>query len=206
MVVRTLGRNENGSVEGETMRTESHKKPTKTTATTKTPKTVAHLTSAGSIEATSLATDGGMGAKATTYEARMRALAPVVRIRRKLEATALRFSNIASEVKRWKNAPDLGETASKVETTLAAMLADAATMPDSFRPERERKRSSRQLTSGTKVVLREKAAAKYAGIFEQEAGTTLEVVSVTRAHVSVKTAAGTLVVLPRAHVAKSDQL
>lgn len=141
-------------------------------------------------------------AKAQTYERRMRELAPIVRLRRKLQATVLRFSNIAGEVKRWKNAPDLGETASKIETTLAAMLTDATTMPDSFQPERDRKGHPRQLVPGLKVLLSEKVAMKYVGILEPEAASNLEIVSVSRAHVSVKTAAGALIVLPRGHVTR----
>lgn len=137
-----------------------------------------------------------------TYQARMRALAPVVRLRKKLEATAKRFSKIANEVKRWRNAPDLREKASTVEATLAAMVGDAASLPDAFEPERERKGSARHLAAGAEVVLREKVAAKYSDLLETEPGATLEVVAVTRGHVSVRTTAGALVVLPRAHVTR----
>ncbi|MBS2014025.1 MAG: hypothetical protein JST00_14140 [Deltaproteobacteria bacterium] len=150
---------------------------------------------------------GDLGAAAATkptYEARMRALAPVVRLRKKLEATAKRFSKIANEVKRWRNAPDLGAKASTVEATLAAMLGGAATLPDAFEPERERKGSARQLAAGAEVVLREKVAAKYAGLLETEPGASLEVVAVTRGHVSVRTTAGALVVLRRAQITRAS--
>lgn len=138
-----------------------------------------------------------------TYEARMRALAPVVRLRKKLEATAKRFSKIANEVKRWRNTPELGEKASTVEAMLAAMVGDAATLPDAFEPERERKGSARQLVAGAEVILRERVAAKYAGLLETDQGASLEVVAVTRGHVSVRTTAGAPVVLPRAHVTRA---
>jgi hypothetical protein len=133
----------------------------------------------------------------------MRALAPIERLRKKLEATAKRFSKIANEVQRWKNAPDLGEKAASIETALAAMVADATTMPDAFEPERERKGTARQLAAGAEVVLRERVAAKYSGLLETEPGAKLEVVAVTRGHVSVRTTAGALVVLPRAHVTRA---
>jgi hypothetical protein len=40
----------------------------------------------------------------------------------------------------------------------------------------------------------------YVGILEPEAATNLEIVSVSRAHVSVKTSAGALIMLPHGHV------
>lgn len=142
--------------------------------------------------------------KKLTYEERMRALAPIVQVRRKVESTITRFTNIANEVRRWKNAPAIREAASKVEVALAGMLAEATTTPDTFEPERERKASAKQLTPGTKVALRDKFVARYDGVLEPAERASLEVVAIARGHVSVKTATGARIVLPRGHVAKAD--
>lgn len=143
----------------------------------------------------------GTTPKKPTYEMRMRQLAPIVRLKKKLEATSKRFSNIASEVKRWQNALELGEQAKTVEASLAAMLHAVTTMPTEFSPARQKRGNPRQLTVGGKVALRGSVAARYAGIVEPEVA--LEVVAITRAHVSVRTAAGALVVLARAHVVRA---
>jgi hypothetical protein len=140
----------------------------------------------------------------TTYEARMRALAPVVRLRKKLTANVTRLSKLSREVQRWANAPaELRDAATTVTTALAAMLTVATGLPDDFTPERGRKGSARQLTVGTKVTLREKAIEPYADVIAPEERASLEVASIGRTHVSVKTAAGALVVLPRNHVVKA---
>ncbi len=140
--------------------------------------------------------------KTSTYEARMRQLAPIVRLQKKLEATAKHFSILAREVRRWENARNLGETATKIEAAVAEMLADTMMVPDSFQPQRTRRGNHRQLTSGTKVILRERVLGKYSALLEYEAASTLEVVSVSRANVAVKSGSGALIVLPRAHVAR----
>jgi hypothetical protein len=142
--------------------------------------------------------------KPTTYEARMRALAPVMRLRKKLTANVTRLSKVAREVQRWANGPaELRDAATTVTTALAAMLTVATGLPDDFMPERERKGSARQLTVGTKVTLREKAIERYADVIAPEDRATLEVASIGRTHVFVKTAAGALVVLPRNQVVKA---
>lgn len=137
-----------------------------------------------------------------TYEARMRALT----LRRKLASTAKRFANIAAEVHRWTNAPDLREAATKIEAALASMVADADTTPDSFQPERERKGSARHLAPGAKVTLREVGAPKYDGILDPHERVGLEVVSVSSVKrgrvVSAKTVSGVRLVLPRTHIAR----
>jgi hypothetical protein len=134
----------------------------------------------------------------------MRALAPVVRLRRKLTANVTRLSKLSGEVQRWANAPaELRDAATTVTTALAAMLTVATGLPDDFKPERERKGSARQLAIGMKVTLREKVIAKYDGIVVPEERASLGVASIGRTHVSVKTAAGALVVLPRNHVVKA---
>lgn len=143
--------------------------------------------------------------KKPTYEARMRALAPVARLRRKLESNERRVVKLAREVRRWANAPELRDAATAVTTALTAMLAVATALPDDFKPERERKGSKRQVSIGMKVTLREKVSAKYDGILGGEERKDLEVVALTAKHVSVKTSAGALVVLPRAHVASAQQ-
>lgn len=142
-------------------------------------------------------------AKKLTYEERMRRLAPIVQVRRKVESTITRFANLADEVKRWRNAPDLREAATKVETALAGLLAEATTTADTFQPERERRVSASQLTPGEKVALREKFVARYEGVLDPAERATLEVVTTTRGHVSVKTATGARIVLPRGHVARA---
>lgn len=109
----------------------------------------------------SVVTEGMTPGKKLTYEERMRRLAPIVRVRRKVDSTIKRFANLADEVRRWKNAPDLREAASKVETALAGLLAEATTTADTFQPERERKASANQLKPGTKVSLRDKFVARY---------------------------------------------
>jgi hypothetical protein len=96
--------------------------------------------------------------KTLTYEKRMRALAPIVQVRRKVESTMKRFTNLAEKVRAWKSAPGLREAASEVETALAGMLAEATTTPDTFQPERERRPPVGNLTPGTRVALREKVA------------------------------------------------
>lgn len=133
----------------------------------------------------------------------MRALAPIVRLQRKLANTAKRVSKVTGEVQRWANAPaELRDAATTVTTALAAMLAGATALPDNFKPERERKASSRQLAVGMKVTLRDKFIAKYEGILEPEERASLEVLSISRAHVSVRMPSGARIVLPRGHVAK----
>ena len=142
--------------------------------------------------------------KKPTYEERMRRLAPLVRVRRKVESTITRFTNLADEVRRWRNAPALGEAASKVEAALAGMLVEVTTTPDAFEPDRERKASAKQLRPGTKVALRDKFVARYDGVLDLGERASLEVVAFARGHVSVKTATGARIVLPRGHVAKVD--
>ncbi|MBN9164509.1 MAG: hypothetical protein BGO98_13650 [Myxococcales bacterium 68-20] len=140
--------------------------------------------------------------KKVTYEKRMRDLAPVVRVRRKLESTVKRFTKVAAEVERWKNAPALREAATDVATSLAAMLSEATTMPDDFKPERDRKANGHQLAVGAKVTLREKFVARYEDVLGPAERTSLEVISVARGHVSVKTSTGSRLVLPRGHVTR----
>lgn len=138
-----------------------------------------------------------------TYEERMRALAPIVRVRRKAESTIKRFANLADEIRRWKNAPDLREAASKVEAALAGLLAEATTTADNFEPEKERKAGANQLKPGTRLALRDKFVARYEGVLDADERANLEVVTTARGHVSVKTATGARIVLPRSHVAKA---
>lgn len=143
-------------------------------------------------------------AKKVTYEERMRRLAPIVQVRRKVESTIKRFTNIADEVRRWRNAPALGEAASKVEAALTGLLAEVTTTPDTFDPEKERRASGKQLTPGTMVALRDKFVARYDAVLEPAERASLEVVAIARGHVSVKTVAGARIVLPRGHVQKAD--
>ncbi len=141
--------------------------------------------------------------KPTTYEARMRALAPVVRLRRKLEANVKRLSKIANEVSQWQNASELRDAATSVTTALAAMMGIATALPHDFKPARVGNAGSRQLVPGSKAGLRPKVAAKYEGILEPDERENLEIVSIARGGlVSVKTVRGARVVLPRAHIAK----
>jgi hypothetical protein len=140
--------------------------------------------------------------KKLTYEDRMRALTPIVQVRRKVESTIMRFTNLADEVRRWKNAPALHEAASRVEAALAGMLAEATTTPDTFQPEKERKASSKQLKPGTRVILRDKFVARYDGLLEPAERASLEVVATARGHISVKTAMGVRIVVPRGHLVK----
>ena len=145
-----------------------------------------------------------MAKKKLTYEERMRALTPIVQVRRKVDSTIKRFATLADEVRRWKNAPDLREAAGEVETALVALLAEATTTADAFEPEKERKAPGSQLKPGTKVALRDKFVARYEGILESTERTSLEVVAIARGHVSVKTATGARIVLPHGHVARAD--
>lgn len=104
-----------------------HAAPTKPTAPTKSHQTA--------VRAATPATPSGPVAvpkreastaeKPFTYEKRMRSLAPIVQVRRKVESTMKRFANLAAHVRGWKNAPDLREAAAKVETALAGMLVVA---------------------------------------------------------------------------------
>lgn len=114
------------------------KNTTKHTAPQSKAKTTAPVSELTSARPSAEVTLAGptMKPKTATYEARMRQLAPIVRLRRKLEATAKRFSNVAREVKRWTNAPELAEKAASVEVTIATLVADAAALPDTFVPER----------------------------------------------------------------------
>lgn len=146
-------------------------------------------------------------AKANTYEARMRALAPVVRLRKKLEANAKRLSKVSEEALSWANAPsELREAATSATTALAALIAVAMALPDDFKPEGIRNGSARHLAPGSKVTIRENVSTKYDGILEPEERSTLEVVSVSSGKharvVSVRTASGLRLVLPRAHVTR----
>lgn len=142
--------------------------------------------------------------KKLTYEERMRVLAPIVQVRRKVESTIKRFANLANELRRWKNAPELREAASKVEAALAGLLAEATTTADTFEPQKERKASASQLQPGAKLALRDKFIATYEGILDAAERVNLEVVAIARGHVSVKTSTGARIVLPRGHVAKMD--
>ncbi len=135
-----------------------------------------------------------------TYEERMRRLPPIVQVRRKLQSTITRFANLAVEVRAWRNAPDLSEAATRVEASLAGMLAEAMTTSDAFQPDKERA-ASRPLPVGARVALREKFGARYEGVVDPEERASLEVVATTRGHVSVKTATGLRLVLARGHVA-----
>lgn len=135
-----------------------------------------------------------------TYEERMRRLPPIVQVRRKLQSTITRFANLAVEVRAWRNAPDLSEAATRVEASLAGMLAEAMTTSDAFQPDKERA-AARPLPVGARVALREKFGARYEGVVDPEERASLEVVATTRGHVSVKTATGLRLVLPRGHVA-----
>jgi hypothetical protein len=139
-----------------------------------------------------------------TYEERMRRLTPIVQVRRKVDSTIKRFTNLADEVRRWKNAPGLHEATSKVEVALAGMLAEATTTPDTFEPERVRKAAASHLTPGTAVALRDKFVARYDGVLDPAERASLEVVAIARGHVSVKTATGARIVLPRGHVTRTD--
>lgn len=143
--------------------------------------------------------------KRPTYEKRMRALAPITRLRRKLTANATRLATIHREVQRWANAPaELRDAATAVTTALAAMLALATALPDDFKPARERKGGARQLVPGAKAVLRAKVAPRYDGIIGPDERENLEIVSVARGGlVSVKTVTGSHLVLPRSHVTKA---
>lgn len=143
--------------------------------------------------------------KKSTYEKRMRALAPVVRLRKKLEANAKRLAKVSEELQRWANGPtELRAAATTLTTALASMLAVANALPDNFKPERERKGSARDLVPGAKAVLRAKVAARYDDIIEPDERGNLEIVSIARGGlVSVKTATGTRLVLPRSHVTKA---
>jgi len=135
-----------------------------------------------------------------TYEERVRRLPPIVQVRRKLQSTITRFANLAVEVRAWRNAPDLSEAATRVEASLAGMLAEAMTTSDAFQPDKERA-ASRPLPVGARVALREKFGARYEGVVDPEERASLEVVATTRGHVSVKTATGLRLVLARGHVA-----
>jgi len=146
--------------------------------------------------------EGMTPGKKLTYEERMRRLAPIVRVRRKIESTVKRFANVAEEVRRWKNAPALREAATTVETALAGLLAEATTTTDAFQPERERKACAHQLQPGTKVTFRDKFVPRYEGVLEASERTSLEVVATARGQVSVKTATRARLVLPRGHLAK----
>lgn len=172
-----------------------------------TPKTVSVVHRPAAVQTSADAirpmSDASTKAKKPTYEKRMRALAPVARLRRKLDANSKRIATIHGEVQRWANAPELRDAANAVTTALASMRAVATALPDDFRPERERKGSTRQLAIGTKVSLRAKLVERYADVISPEERGSLEVVSIGRAHVSVKTASGALVVLPPSHIVKA---
>jgi hypothetical protein len=178
--------------------------PSKPSAATKAqsgPRTAIPAVASGAVAAQKR--EAPAAKKALTYEKRMRSLAPIVQVRRKVESTMKRFANLATQVRRWKNAPDLREAASKVETALVGMLAEATTTPDTFQPERERKTPVGNLTPGTIVALREKVVGRYDGVLEAAERAGLEIVTSTRTHVSVKTATGLRIVVPRAHLTRN---
>lgn len=138
----------------------------------------------------------------TSYEKRMRELPPVVRLRRKLASNAKRMAKIIREAQRWTNAPKLGEQAAALGTALAAMLAVASDLPDDFKPNRERQAGSRKVSVGMKVGLVERVATRYDGMIDAEERTTLEVVSIAKGLVSVRSACGARLVLPVRHVTR----
>ena len=142
-----------------------------------------------------------------TYEKRMRELAPATRLQRKLATNARRVAKIVDEVALWTNATELRAAAGTVTEALSNMVAAAALLPDSFKPEREPKGNARRLIPGAKVVLHEAVSPKYDGILEPEEQRHLEVVSVSSGKlarvVAVKTASGVRLVLPRAHVVRA---
>lgn len=152
---------------------------------------------------TGLRREQPVATKKLTYEERMRALAPIVQVRRRVDSTIKRFGNLADDVRRWKNAPSLREAAAKVELALAGMLAEAMTTADTFVPEKQRKPTANELKPGTKLALRDKFFARYEGILDAAERVDLEVVTTARRHVAVKTATGARIVLPRGHLAKS---
>ncbi|MBX3221914.1 MAG: hypothetical protein KF795_15465 [Labilithrix sp.] len=137
-----------------------------------------------------------------SYEKRMRELSPVVRLRKKLASNAKRMAKIVGEAQRWSNAPELREATASVGSALTALLAVASALPDDFKPERERHVGSRKVSVGMKVGLVEKLASKYDGVIDAEERTALEVVSLAKGLVSVRTASGARIVLPIRHVTR----
>lgn len=147
----------------------------------------------------------GETAKKLTYDARMRKLAPVVRLRAKLRATILRFGNVAEEVGSWKNAPDLAREARAVLEALESMGDVAKSMPDAFAPERDRRApAGRVLAKGTLVWIREKVAETYQGIVCNEDGDATEieltVLDVVKGRVACRAPDGSKVFIPRGHL------
>lgn len=140
--------------------------------------------------------------KKLTYEARMRQLPQIERIRRKLASTILRFENLHEELVTWKNAADLNNEAKTVRGALDEMLDVAKSMPDDFKPERDRKARESHLQPGVKVTIREKVAESYEGVIETDA--ELEVLDIRKGRVVCKTAEGEKVFIPRGHLRVVD--
>lgn len=138
-----------------------------------------------------------VGAKKETYEARMRKLKPIDRVRRKCASTILRFKNLTDEIREWRNAPQLSAAAAVVLEALNELEKTAKTMPDGFAPERDRKTRESHLQAGTKVRIRQKKAADYEGVIDSA---ELEVIEVRKGRVVCKCDDGAKVFIPRGHL------
>lgn len=139
--------------------------------------------------------------KPVSYEARMRALAPAVRMRKKLAANARRLEKLTNELRRWQNASEVGSAAVAVGTAFATLIGLADGLPDDFKPTRLSRGGAGTFVPGAIVALRPKLVGKYEGILDVEDRGMLQIVSVGRGGlVSVSTSRGARLVLPRAHL------
>lgn len=144
------------------------------------------------------------GGKKLTYEARMRQLVPIERVRRKVAATILRFKNLSEELATWTNAADLNNEAKSVLTALEELEEVAAKMPDDFEPTRERKARESHLKAGVPVKIRAKVADSYKGIIggedDEVTDVELTVIDIVKGRVACKAPDGSKVFIPRGHL------